>query len=347
MHTIMPTASSLSRFLAVTTARSIARVEAAARLHLGFLDLGGALGRRFGSIGLSIDPLATIVTATPHACVEVVGDVNERTFEFVETVLAHYRFPAAVHVNVEAVVPPHAGLGSGTQLALATGMAVAQTFDRRIGPKELARVLGRGKRSGLGISLFESGGLVVDGGHGASTSTPPVISRLDFPDVWRVVLILDPTSEGLSGHAESEAFQRLQPMPDMTAAQLCHLTLMGLLPAVAERDFRGFGQHLAAIQTLIGDYFSVVQAGRYTSPAVGLALDHCVHDLNLSGVGQTSWGPTGFAFVESDAEANTVIESLQAKFGAEAGLRFLKCNPRNGGATVADTPDHPARLATG
>ena len=332
----------------MTTARSIARVETAARLHLGFLDLGGALGRRFGSVGLSIDPLATIVTATPHACLEVVGEANQRARGFVETMLRQYEWPAQIHVNVDAVVPPHAGLGSGTQLALAIGMAVARAFERRVSVGELARTLGRGRRSGLGISLFEAGGLVVDGGHGVSTSTPPVVSRLNFPDTWRVVLILDPASQGLSGPAESAAFQNLNPMSRKTAAHLCHLTLMGLLPAVAERDFQAFSQHVAEMQAVIGDYFSIVQAGRFTSPAVGVALDHCVHELDLSGVGQSSWGPTGFAFVESDAEASAVIESLRTNFSADGALSFLKCKPRNGGATVADTPDHRARrLAAG
>lgn len=332
----------------MTTARSIARVETAARLHLGFLDLGGVLGRRFGSVGLSIDPLATIVTATPHSCLEVVGAANERARGFVETLLEHYALPAQIHVSVDAVVPPHAGLGSGTQLALAIGMAVARAFEKQIPSGELARTLGRGKRSGLGISLFESGGLIVDGGHGRSKSTPPVLSRLDVPDSWRVVLILDPASKGLSGAAESEAFQTLKPMSRETAAHLCHLTLMGLLPAVAECDFQAFGQHVAEIQTVIGDYFSLAQAGRFTSPAVGLALDHCVQNLGLNGVGQSSWGPTGFAFVESDAHVSAVIESLREKFGANGALRFLTCAPRNGGATIADTPDHRARrLATG
>ena len=30
-------------------------VTASARLHLGFLDMNGGLGRRFGSLGLAID----------------------------------------------------------------------------------------------------------------------------------------------------------------------------------------------------------------------------------------------------------------------------------------------------
>ena len=37
------------------------RVKTTARLHLGFLDLAGDLGRRFGSMGLAIDGLDTVV----------------------------------------------------------------------------------------------------------------------------------------------------------------------------------------------------------------------------------------------------------------------------------------------
>ena len=46
-------------------------ISAAARLHLGFLDLHGGLGRRFGSIGIAIDgpvtrlSLARAARATP------------------------------------------------------------------------------------------------------------------------------------------------------------------------------------------------------------------------------------------------------------------------------------------
>jgi beta-ribofuranosylaminobenzene 5'-phosphate synthase len=37
-------------------------VTAAARLHLGFLDMNGGLGRRFGSLGLAIDRPSTRLT---------------------------------------------------------------------------------------------------------------------------------------------------------------------------------------------------------------------------------------------------------------------------------------------
>ena len=37
-------------------------VSAPARLHLGFVDLNGSLGRKYGSIGLAVDQPATVLT---------------------------------------------------------------------------------------------------------------------------------------------------------------------------------------------------------------------------------------------------------------------------------------------
>ncbi|MGH6945016.1 MAG: beta-ribofuranosylaminobenzene 5'-phosphate synthase family protein, partial [Geminicoccaceae bacterium] len=45
--------------------RGAVTVCAPARLHLGFLDLHGGLGRRFGSIGLTLEDIATRLRATP------------------------------------------------------------------------------------------------------------------------------------------------------------------------------------------------------------------------------------------------------------------------------------------
>ncbi|TXM89098.1 GHMP kinase, partial [Methylobacterium sp. WL122] len=49
------------------------RVHAPARLHFGFLDLHGGLGRRFGSIGLAIDAPAVRLTATAAETLSVTG----------------------------------------------------------------------------------------------------------------------------------------------------------------------------------------------------------------------------------------------------------------------------------
>jgi len=329
-----------------TTSRTT-RIEAPARLHLGFLDPSASRGRRFGSIGLALDNIATIVNAAPYAEFQVNGDSSERAREHAAKVIAHYGLHDAVRIDVERAIPSHVGLGSGTQLALAVGTALLAAHGRVVGAPELARLLGRGKRSGIGLSLFEQGGLIVDGGHGALTRSPPVVARLSFPESWRVVLIFDQADEGLSGRAESAAFGALTPLPQAEAARICHTTLMGLLPALVEQDFPGFSQAIAEVQGIVGNHFAAVQAaGPYTSARVRRAVEYVQRACGLHGVGQSSWGPTAFVFVETQAMAETLVKELHARFRDEEGLSFMISAARNRGAVIdRDDRAAPPRIA--
>ena len=59
------------------------RVEAPARLHFGFLDLHGGLGRRFGSIGLAIDAPSLALTARRSAHPTSAGPEADRVRGYV------------------------------------------------------------------------------------------------------------------------------------------------------------------------------------------------------------------------------------------------------------------------
>lgn len=61
----------------------------------------------------------------------------------------------------------------------------------------------RGIRSGIGIGAFRSGGLLVDGGRGLETDIPPIISRMDFPQQWRILLVFDTRQQGVHRAQES------------------------------------------------------------------------------------------------------------------------------------------------
>ena len=61
----------------------------------------------------------------------------------------------------------------------------------------------------------------------------------------------------------------------------------------------------------------------------------------LEAVGQSSWGPTGFAVCPSDATANHLKAEAQNRFGREFGLDFAVTCARNHGADVESTiPAH-------
>lgn len=308
-------------------------VHAPARLHMGFLDLNGGLGRRFGSLGLALDELAARVTATPAGEIVAHGPQAGRAADYARRALSALGIESGVRLRIEQAIPDHAGLGSGTQLALAVGTALARLHGIDWPTRDIARALGRGGRSGIGLGLFGQGGFLVDGGRRGDQDEPPTaIAHMDFPAAWRFVLVFDHGFKGLHGAQEKQAFADLPKFSEERAGHLCRLALMGALPALAERDIQAFGAAVSGIQEVVGDHFAPAQGGRYASPRVARALAW-LGGHGAAGIGQSSWGPTGFALVESEVAAHGLARSARVEL-ADEGLEFMVCAARNRGADI-------------
>jgi beta-ribofuranosylaminobenzene 5'-phosphate synthase len=156
-----------------TAARSVF-VEAPARLHFGVLDLRGDLGRRFGGIGAAVPSPSLLLEARPASTLTVEGPPadGERALEFARRFLSHHGLAAGATVCLHRTIPAHAGLGSGTQLALAVARALAEQHALATDAAALARAVGRGRRSAIGTWTFALGGFVLEGG-GCSPPGPP------------------------------------------------------------------------------------------------------------------------------------------------------------------------------
>ena len=309
-------------------------VRAYARLHMGFFDLDGTLGRRFGSIGVGLNELYTRLDLSLANDWEAEGAASEKGLMLAQQLAARLQSPVRARIRLHETIPEHAGLGSGTQLALAVGVALTRLAGLNLTVREIAGLMHRGARSGIGIGTFEHGGLVVDGGRKPGTVVPPLLSRLALPDAWRFILVLDDADQGLSGPSEISAFQTLPPFPEARAAHLCHLVLMRALPAVAEQDLPAFGSAISEIQQVIGEYFAPAQGGRcHTSSRVADWL-HYLHGQGAVGIGQSSWGPTGFCMVDTPARAAGLVQTARDHFGETNTLRVLVASARNRGADV-------------
>jgi beta-RFAP synthase len=304
-----------------------------ARLHLGFLDLNGETGRKFGSIGVAISGLRTRVTISQVARTHLIGPEAERAARYVERLQEYLGLDAAHHVHIDEAIPSHAGLGSGTQLALAIAAGIRRLHNLPLDIRGDAFRLGRGRRSGVGIGLFDTGGVVVDGGRGEAMAPAPIISRIPFPDAWRIVLVLDPARTGVHGDDETLAFARLPTFRSADAAHICRLVLMQALPSLVEADIAAFGGAIKEMQQLLGAHFAPLQGGEaFTSPKVAAALD-LIESAGAHGIGQSSWGPTGFAFVRSQDEADRLI-ALARKDARYRGLDIRACKGLNHGADI-------------
>lgn len=321
-------------------------VQAPARLHLGFLDLNGGLGRHFGSIGLAVDSHYTKLSLS-----EVDGEqysdialsdavqnkisklINQFYLTLGSSIPSHLR---RTNMNVHALIPEHAGLGSGTQLALVIGRLLASYHHLRITTPTIAQALDRGKRSGIGISTFDTGGFVVDAGLGEHSLTPTRLFQHAFPTQWRIVMLMDKQHQGIHGQTEIQAFKTLPKFPLPHSQQICHLTLMQLLPALIEQDIDLFGTAITEIQALIGQHFAPAQGGQYTSQSISKLLDQAKM-LGFTGMAQSSWGPTACVFTDSQSQANNLIAELRGTIDSDRqfhSIELLSVAGANQGADI-------------
>jgi beta-ribofuranosylaminobenzene 5'-phosphate synthase len=322
--------------------RLAVRVRAPARLHLGFVDVSGSLGRRFGSIGLALDDFSTDVELRRSDGIAAQGESADRALDYLRRLIDQYDVASGCTVAVRRAIPEHVGLGSGTQLALAVGAAFGALLDVPVTLPALAALADRGARSGVGIGAFEHGGFIVDGGRGSGGGHPPVIARLDFPPAWRVLLVFDRGGRGLSGEAELAAFRTLNAFPQASAARLAHLVLLRLLPALTEQDCGGFGEAVGEIQRTVGDYFAAAQGGRFASPAVAEVLAW-LEASGVAGVGQSSWGPTGFGVVDSELRAHALLIEARSRFAHRTELELVVARGRNRGHETERLIEAPAK----
>jgi beta-RFAP synthase len=292
-------------------------VETAARLHFGVLDLRGALGRWFGGIGAAAPAPSLLLEARAADRLDIVGDDAERARGFARRFLDHHRIAGGGRVHVHRALPPHAGLGSGTQLALAVARALAELHGIDADVPALAQAVGRGRRSAIGTWTFAGGGLVVEGGRRREhDGCGPLLARLTLPASWRCIVAIPDVPPAMSGDAEEAAFAEL-PLPDEREVErVAHLVLMALLPAAVDADLATFGRALTDIQTITGRWFAPAQGGTF-APGPGGRLIRRMCEWGASGVGQSSWGPAVYGIVDGEAAGRALAARVRADLGGQ------------------------------
>lgn len=319
------------------------RVTTGARLLFGFLNLSLDRERLYGGLGVALDRPTTVVVASRAASVDAPDD---RTAEHARRSAAYLGVDGA-RVAVERALPRHAGLGSVTQRALAVHAGVARAYGRDPAVRTAAPMLDRGGRSGIGVASFEAGGFVVDAGHPATEFThdrpprgewtvPEVAVRHDLPDDWRFVLAMPAARPGRSGAEEDASMRAVVEAADPQIADRIGAAVVDrLLPAAATGDPKGFGEAVATVGRLNGEWYAAEQGGVYR-PAVEPVVAALEASEAVYGAGQSSWGPTVYAVTDADNVAAAVAAGRDALDDAGLAGETLAARPRNVGASIAD-----------
>ena len=312
-------------------------VRTVARLHFGFTSLSNDMGRCYGSIGLALERPFTNIEVFGSNKFEVIGGNREKILWMVKEFSERYDIQPRLTIKVETGIPEHSGLGSGTQLALAVGVSLAKMHNIVADAGELAGVMGRGSRSGIGIAAFESGGFIIDAGHkhGARhgpDQRPTIVFRHDFPADWCFLVVIPSAKRGLNGMGENAAFASLS--PSITVSEkICRLTHLKLIPALIEKDIAEFGSALTEIDQKTGSYFADAQGGVYGEDVTGEIVDFMLR-AGAYGAGQSSWGPAIYGLVDGSCAGST-----------EAALKaFMERTGRKGAVFVAQARNRGAEI---
>ncbi|MFB6177029.1 MAG: beta-ribofuranosylaminobenzene 5'-phosphate synthase family protein [Halobaculum sp.] len=323
----------------------MATVETGARLQFGFQNLALAHERLYGGVGVALAEPRLVLTA--ERAEETVGDAPVESY--LDAVVDLLDVPGA-RVTVEESFERHAGLGSGTQLALSALVAVARAYDRDVDPRARAPALGRGGRSGVGVATFERGGFVVDAGHPTERFTadrpadgnwtvPPVAARHPIPDDWRFLIVVPDAEPGRAGEGEESSIRAVVESADPAVAdRIAGVIARRLLPAVAEGALDRFGSAVREMGRLNGTWFADEQGGVYRPP-VGDLVAELADAPAVAGVGQSSWGPAVYAVTDAERAdaARAAGRAALDSAGVDGDVRVVA--GRNRGATVEAESD--------
>lgn len=298
----------------------VVNVTTGSRLHFGLLRTA----HPFGGLGVMIDAPMTsvaITAAETFSCVDETAedrDAVERACRVAQRFADFHRMPqlppCTIHIRQRP--PAHAGLGSGTQLAMAVAQALTTFAGKRTSDTQLAsEIAGRGERSAVGIHGFFHGGLLLENTATEEPSTlcrhtpsiNPLASRYDVPTSWRVA-VFRPRDwiATVSGESEKEHFGRTPTLAPASLARLIAIAEHEVLPAVAGAQFDAFADAIQRFNRESGLLFQRVQGGPYNGPVI-TRLVETLQSLGAVGIGQSSWGPSVFCWFKNDADAFKLV----------------------------------------
>lgn len=295
------------------------RVVAPSRLHFGLfrVPVAGAAedAPAFGGVGMMVERPGVVVVVRPADSWQFEGSLASRAqvfaARFMLSLPGDRRRP--FQVLVERCPAEHTGLGVGTQLGLAVAKALAVACGEPSLPStELAKRVGRGERSAIGVHGFDRGGLLADAGKRVGEAVSPLLAHVTLPNEWRVVLFTPHGADRWHSDRERAAFATAAAVESEALRRLAETAIV---PAAERGDLEAFGEAVHEFNRCAGEPFAAAQGGVYASPEIAQLIE----DLRASGVrgvGQSSWGPTVFAVVGGSDTAVSLVERFRGRVPA-------------------------------
>ena len=319
-------------------------IKTPSRIHLTLTDLAGYGGRVDGGVGIALEEPNILLEAERSDEIVAVGENAERARAAAQAVMERFDLGGA-RLHIRNGYRMHVGLGGGTQLGIAAGMALCELYHQPVSVREIAKIISRGGTSGIGTAAFEAGGFIVDGGHSfgpgkdkqdfrpssASRGVRPplVIARHAFPREWKILLAIPHLLKGAHGQREVEIFRDFCPVPLAEVHELCYQILVRMVPSLVEENLDEFGASVNRVQELGFKKIEVM----LQQPLVHRLMAE-MREAGAACSGLSSFGPTVYAVTDTQGRD---IEAAAFEVMKEVGGEVLITRCRNEGARVRTT----------
>jgi len=272
-------------------------------------------------VGVALERPAVEILVEGSYELRVEGEESDFFAELCSKALDLLMVEEKARIVVRRCIPRHVGLGSGTQSALAIATSLCRLFHISREVRELARLMGRGGTSGIGVAAFQGGGLILDGGHSfgpgqekdslvpshfSKAPPAPLVARYEVPGDWIFVVAIPEVPVRRYGIEELKIFEERCPISGEEVGRVSRIILVKMMPALVERDIEAFGESLSALQEA---GFKKIEV-ELQHPVVKEAMNFMTEE-GAYGAGLSSFGPTVYGLVRGEAKAKDLADSVE------------------------------------
>ncbi len=283
------------------------------RIHINSIDMTGNYGRIGLGFGIAINEPRFCIDFEKSDEIIIEGLEISRAKQYAEKLYAYFGLNGGIKLNIYEAIPPHVGLGSGTQLALAIGLVITQVEKISIDVLTIAKITGRSYFSGVGMASFFKGGFTIDSGYPFEfirenfyhkIPIKPLINY-NLPENWRIILAIPERIQGFcSREIEAINIHPLIPIPRHETQEIAQIVLSKLLPSIVNKDFMNFSEAIRLTNTLGLKRYEIEIYGEYVHK-----IFEDLQNYNCA-FGMSSAGPTIYIIVDNPDDFKSALTSL-------------------------------------
>lgn len=317
-------------------------IHTSPRIHLGLISMHVDGVRRYGGLGFTVDGPELRISIQDA---EKLTIADNREFPLtppelfaIQESLSRYLVSVpttqSFSFTISGEVRSHVGMGSGTLIRLSMLELISKRLNLNHPPEVLIKNSGRGGTSGVGITTYFSGGLVLDlgkpnsvesflpssmsSGGAVSKSLPPLI----MPS-WQLLLCIPRQIVPKTQQEELAFFSENAPTSAESSFEVSYHAVFGVYASVLEADYRSF---CTSIDRLQDTGFKAREHAIYGKPLT--QAKEFLRKMKVDCVGMSSLGPMLFCFGSPES-----LNSVEMRC-SEFDCLVFRVTPKNSGRTI-------------